>query len=368
MSPDEYSPVIKKHNIKRIVAISLVVVVGLPLLFFGLISGSGIFAREEDSIPQEVVVKDISKSSGTVSWITGRNTQGVIEYGVSPNVLNFYAPEQTAQKKHSVQLTLLTPSTPYYFVIRVGDKVYDNEGMPWTFTTRSVTGEDVTEEVRGITTRISDAEKKKKQPATKPAVCTAKTCADIQAQLGRGCSMTDYIKMKCMGTGTSTTNTTTTRIALTPAPSSSVLGTTTTTTNTNTNTTNTSVGMTITPQPSSVLIRSYSCNLDFLQADINSSNKCNRWTWDSINTKTEICRKSFGRYVLECKDRSFEASSGQETWYFKDAIEQISSTSATLNVVPPLGTTIYCRVRAEDRIGGDDSHATNWVNALKKCE
>lgn len=356
MSSDEYPAVKKKHNYKRIIAIAIVVVVGLPMLFFGLISGSGIFAREEDEIPRDVVVSKVTKSSATIAWVTDRNTQGVVEYGVSPNVLNFYAPEQSAKKEHTVDLTLLTPSTPYYFIIRVGDRVYDNAGMPWTFTTKSISGEDVTEEVRGITTRIADAEKKKKPTSTKPAVCTAKTCAEIQAQLGRGCSMTDYIKMKCMGTNSSTTQNVQRG---TPVPTSSVLGTSTS------SSTSTS---TVTPIPTSVLIRSNACDLDFLQPDINSTNKCTRWTWDSMNTKTEICRKSFGRYVLECKDRSFESSSGSETWYFKDAIEQISSTSATLNVVPPLGTTIYCRVRAEDKVGGDDSHATNWANALKKCE
>ena len=356
MSSDEYSPVRKKHNIKRIVAVAMVVLVGIPMLFLGLIAGQGIFAREEDSIPHDVKVTQTTKSTATITWITDKNTQGVVEYGISPNVLNFYAPEQTTSKKHTVELTLLTSSTPYYFVIRVGDTAHDNAGMPWTFTTKSITGEDVSEQVRGITTRISDAESKKNQTSTKPAVCTAKTCAEIQLQLGRGCSMIDYIKMKCMGTSTHVATTVPSQI-FTPTPTASVLGTSTT-----------STGNTITPQPTTVLIRSYSCNLDFLQADINSANKCNRWTWDSLNTKTEICRKSFGRYILECKDRSFESSSGSETWYFKDAIEQISSTSATLNVVPPLGTTIYCRLRAEDKIGGDDSHATNWVNALKKCE
>lgn len=360
MSSAEYSPVRKKHNYRRITAIVLVVLIGIPMLFLGLIAGQGIFAREEDEIPQDVIVTKISKSSATISWSTERKTQGVIEYGISPNVLNFYAPEQSSTKSHSVDLTLLTPSTPYYFIIRVGDKVHDNAGMPWTFTTKSITGEDVSDEVRGITTRISDAEKKQKQMNNKPAVCSAKTCAEVQLQLGKGCTMTDYIKMKCMGTSvhsTSTsTSTTSTTVYVTPTPTANVLGTSTSSTST------------ITPQPTSVLIRSYSCNLDYLQADMNSTNKCSRWTWDSLNTKTEICRKSFGRYILECKDRSFESSSGSETWYFKDAVEPISSTSATLNVVPPLGTTIYCRVRAEDKVGGDDNHATNWVNALKKCE
>ncbi len=357
MSSDEYSPVKKKHNIKRIVAISLVFLVGVPLLLFGFIAGQGIFAREEDSIPHDVVVSNVTKSSATITWVTDRNTQGVVEYGVSPNILNFYAPEQTSRKEHKVDLTLLTPSTPYYLVIRVGDAVHDNAGMPWTFTTKSVTGEDVTEEVRGITTRINNAEAKKKSVSPTPAVCTAKTCAEIQLQLGKGCNMTDYIKMKCMGSNIAPRSNVTA-----PSPTGNILG----TSSSSTTTSSPSIS-TITPQPTTVLIRSYACNLDFLQADVNSSNKCNRWTWDSMNTKTEICRKSFGRYVLECKDRSFE-SSGQETWYFKDAIEQISSTSATLNVVPPLGTTIYCRLRAEDKVGGDDSHATNWVNALKKCE
>ncbi|CAN5242679.1 hypothetical protein BH09PAT2_BH09PAT2_07840 [soil metagenome] len=362
MSPDEYSPVKKTHNKKRIIAIALVTLVGLPMLFFGLMAGQNIFAREEDQIPHDVVISNVTKSSATISWITDRNTQGVIEYGVSPNVLNFYAPEQTPRKEHKVDLTLLTSSTPYYLSIRIADKPYDNAGMPWTFTTKSETGEDVTEQVRGITTRISSAELKKSKTTITPTVCTAKTCAEIQLQLGHGCAMTDYIKMKCMGTSS---NTQTSQYTL-PTPTASVLGTSTSLRSPTPTTYSTSTS-TVTPLPTTVLIRSYSCNLDFLQADTNSANKCNRWTWDSMNTKTELCRKSFGRYILECKDRSFD-SAGQETWYFKDAIEQISSTSASLTVVPPLGTNIYCRIRAEDKVGGDDNHATNWVNAIKKCE
>ena len=295
----------KKHNIKRIVAIGLVVLVGVPMLFFGMLAGQNIFAREEDQIPRDVAVTAISKSSATIKWVTDQKIQGVIEYGISPNVLNFYAPEPATTKDHAVELTLLTPSTPYYFIIRVGDKIHDNAGMPWTFTTKSITGEDVSDQVRGITTRISDAEKKQKSINTKSAVCTAKTCAEIQLQLGKGCAMTDYIKLKCMGTSVQSTtspstSTTFTAPYISPTPTASVLGTSTTT-------------ITITPQPTSVLIRSYSCNLDYLQADMNSTNKCSRWTWDSLNTKTEICRKAFGRYILECKDRSFESSSGSET-------------------------------------------------------
>ena len=123
----EYPIVTKKHNYKRIIVISVIVLLGIPLMFFSLIAGSEIFARTEDEIPHDVISKEITKSSGTISWLTDKNTQGVVEYGVDPDALNFYAPEEFPRKDHEVELTLLSSSTTYYFQIRVDDKKYDNQ-------------------------------------------------------------------------------------------------------------------------------------------------------------------------------------------------------------------------------------------------
>ena len=152
-----------------------------------------------DVQPQDVVVANIDKNSAKLSWATGIETQAVVEYGTSPTALNFFAPEATKDKTHSLDLTLLSPSTTYYFDIRIGDKKYDNGGVPWTFTTKgadqSVVAPSPTQAPSSSSTTglATPTPVQKLQIPDGTAACPQTTdCSQIKAKLGKGCSTQDY--------------------------------------------------------------------------------------------------------------------------------------------------------------------------------
>ncbi len=110
---------------------SLVVIVGGTLLF------QTVFTKAADVVPRDLIINGITTSSAKVSWTTDQETQGVIEYGSTPTFFNLFAPEPQKTKSHTVEITLLSPGSSYYFQIRIGDTKYDNGGVPWTFATKT---------------------------------------------------------------------------------------------------------------------------------------------------------------------------------------------------------------------------------------
>ncbi|MBP9690780.1 fibronectin type III domain-containing protein [Candidatus Woesebacteria bacterium] len=326
------------HENKKVTMtfIALTIFIGLPVLFFIVLTIQGFAAQAGNEAPFDVTSAQGSKSTVTISWKTDKKTQGVVEYGTLPSSLTSYAPEVGVQKEHEVDLTLLTPATTYYFQIKINGTSYDNEGIPWTFTTKTKDGQDVEEAVKGIATRIS----RELEDASREAelsVCTATTCEEIQSQLGKGCSSEDYIK--CISG------------SVTATPSGSVLSTFSESTPPN-------------PTPTSVLIISNLCKLDYIQ----SAGDCTEWMWDSYDTKPQTCRNAFDRYILQCRNTSFTSSSDKTVvWYYNNALTTIASNSATMKVLPADGETVYCQVRVQDEMGGE-SHSTPWVRAEQKCD
>lgn len=169
------------------IIIGIVVFVGLVFLYFSVFG-----SRAADFEPHDVVVSNIEKNSVRTSWATGVDTQGVVEYGTTPTALNFFAPEATKGKTHTLDLTLLSPNTTYYFDIRVGDKKYDNGGVPWTFTTKGA------ESVVVAPTTVPTQPVSQPTPFQKLQIpdgtenCNETDCAKIKEKLGKGCSTQDY--------------------------------------------------------------------------------------------------------------------------------------------------------------------------------
>src|SRR5690606_6374879 len=152
--------------------------IGLPLILFIAMAVQGFVSGVGNEIPVDVVASDITKSGAVITWHTDKKTQAVVEYGTTPSALNSYAPEINQNNEHEVALTLLSPATTYYFQLRINGTVYDNDGVPWTFTTKTKDGEDAAEAIKGISTRIARGED---EEATEEAGistnnCTATTC------------------------------------------------------------------------------------------------------------------------------------------------------------------------------------------------
>lgn len=191
----------KKELILKIVSIFIGLIIFILLVYFGFrIFGS----QAVDIQPRDVVISNISTNSVTISWTTNQETQGIIEYGTTPTALNFFAPEAQKTKNHSVDLTLLSPSTTYYFQIRIGDKKFDNGGVPWTFSTKAVektlppaepTATPTPESASPTPTPIQSLkiEDQGSQTATDEK-CEETDCQKIKEKLGKGCTTQDYFK------------------------------------------------------------------------------------------------------------------------------------------------------------------------------
>jgi len=170
----------------------LAIVIGIIIFVILVFAAFRIFgSRAADSEPADVVVSSIEKNSAQLSWATGADTQAVVEYGTSPTALNFFAPEATKGKTHSLDLTLLSPSTTYYFDIRIGDKKYDNGGVPWTFTTKGAE-QSVIAPTSSPTTGTQPTPIQTLQISDGTEGCTETDCAKIKDKLGKGCSTQDY--------------------------------------------------------------------------------------------------------------------------------------------------------------------------------
>lgn len=172
----------------KLLPIGIGAIISVFLIVFGYFfwfDGSLIGSRAADMAPRDTTVSEITENSAKVVWATGQETQGVIEYGTSPTSLNFFAPESEKTQSHEADLTLLSPSTTYYFQIRITDQKYDNSGVPWTFTTKSPNSSD--------NTSASPTPRGSANFTTSPT-CNETDCEKIKEKFFSGCDTQDYIK------------------------------------------------------------------------------------------------------------------------------------------------------------------------------
>lgn len=201
----------KKKNTIKIVAIIAGIAISIPLIAFAFLMLSGVITRAGGKTPTDVEVLRVQDTSATVTWLTSDDTEGTILYGTTPSELRLVYPEIGSKSSHRVTLTLLKPKTTYYFAIRIGDNVYDNDGVPWKFTT-TAPGEQsegspapqVTEIIispQRVTPGATNSSGSPTPPdmgptaRVQPATCpVTDNCDDIQKRLGKGCSSSDYVK------------------------------------------------------------------------------------------------------------------------------------------------------------------------------
>jgi hypothetical protein len=198
-------------------------IVGIALI---IIAGKGGFARASDDRPIDVTVTPNSANSVTVNWSTGNATQGQVLYSndiEGPDKYPSIAPETSPTTSHSVVLTLLEADKMYYFKIKIGENMYDNGGIAWSFTTPSseavitpsasllspTATASATLPSKAVTKAVSKLSITPIQHLkfTNPAVtttvaptaststkCTYSSCQEIPTKYGKGCSTQDYIR------------------------------------------------------------------------------------------------------------------------------------------------------------------------------
>lgn len=186
------------HRIPRFVSILIGVLVGVGLIVavFAVITR---LSRASDTAPRDVIISGVGKNSAKVSWTTDQESQGVIEYGTSQTALNYFAPEATRTKQHSLDLTLLSPGTTYYFQIRISDNKFDNGGVAWTFSTTS--NSPASTGLPGLTPTKAPTATPTLKPSpiqsleipSAPSTCGYTNCQTIKSKIGYGCLQRDYI-------------------------------------------------------------------------------------------------------------------------------------------------------------------------------
>ena len=187
---------------KSLLAIITVILVSLGVLYLGFNLVQGNFTRANDERPENVTVAEVTPTSAKVSWSTPIETSGaVVQYGLTPTALTSFAPvEAESSTSQSVDMTLLTPGTTYYFEIVYGqDRIYNNAGVPWSFVTKSADDtpiiNTVTDTAPNAPPVVNSAPPTSVPIATPvPPACDYTDCETIKFNLGKGCSTQEYIR------------------------------------------------------------------------------------------------------------------------------------------------------------------------------
>jgi hypothetical protein len=125
-----------KFSIKTVIIIVILLLVGVLGVFGVNTAKTYLSGASADLTPKNVLGKGNGDGkSATITWMTDKEAMGVVEYGTTPASLLLRAPESSQSTSHSMVLTPLKAGTNYYFRIRVGEEVFDNNGIPYSFKT-----------------------------------------------------------------------------------------------------------------------------------------------------------------------------------------------------------------------------------------
>ncbi len=348
----------KKQKIIIGSVLAVPVILGIIYGIFILLQQSAITSRANDGAPSNVIIEPAEDNTVKVQWNTGVETSAIVEYGTSANAASMtkVAISEATSTNHSVNINELEPGT-YYFQIRVGDTVYDNNGIFWTFTVEdpnAVTPEpSPNEDISIVPTPTQEASPSATiepspsediTPSVDPlsSVCSSTDCSQIQSNLGSLCTTQDYLK--CIFTNGSTSSATPT-VTKTPTPTGNTAA-------TPTNATSSTVV--------STGLKKF-CKPTYFQA-----NSCSSWNWSPMSDIDDLCTDTFTKYFVQCKNTSF-TSTGSATWYCNKTVTSSDLTLPCDNApTPAAGQKIYCRVRAETAAGGT-VNATEWIYKESTC-
>lgn len=127
----------KKPSVKTFIIIGILILFGVLGVFGMDTARTFLSGASADTMAKNVLSKPSEDGkSAVITWSSDKETQGVVEYGTSPASLLLRAPEAAATTNHSVNLSPLKANTKYHFRIKVGEEIYDDNGIPFTFSTK----------------------------------------------------------------------------------------------------------------------------------------------------------------------------------------------------------------------------------------
>jgi hypothetical protein len=128
---------IKKNKIPTILGILLL----LGGVFAGviLLRNNQVFkiGASPEIAPKDVRIGSLSDSSATISWTTDEQTVDFVSYGATKNIGTVVKETADDQRfnNHSITITGLNPKSEYFFKISSNGTTFDNNGVPWQFST-----------------------------------------------------------------------------------------------------------------------------------------------------------------------------------------------------------------------------------------
>ncbi len=127
----------KKPTVKTIIIIVIMLLVGV-LGVLGITTAKTFFSGASAATEAKNVLAKVGEDgkSAVVTWVSDKASMGIVEYGTTPASLLLRAPESTETTNHAVTLSALKANTNYYFRIRVGEELFDNNGIPYSFKTK----------------------------------------------------------------------------------------------------------------------------------------------------------------------------------------------------------------------------------------
>lgn len=129
---------IKKSKIPTIVGVIVLLISTFAGVF--LLGMKQVFriGADASTSPKDIRVTNISDVSATITWTTSKKTVGFVNWGESASSLNKIEKQSRPDEKtgvHSVSLSGLKENTTYFYKINSDGNGFDNNGIPWEFTT-----------------------------------------------------------------------------------------------------------------------------------------------------------------------------------------------------------------------------------------
>lgn len=126
-----------KLNVKTVVILVVLLVVTV-LGVFGIKTIKTFMSGATSDVEPSGVVATSSDDgkTATISWVSDKASISKVEYGTTAANLVLMSVESDSTTNHKILLTSLRPSTTYYYRIRIGEDVFDNGGIPYTFKTK----------------------------------------------------------------------------------------------------------------------------------------------------------------------------------------------------------------------------------------
>lgn len=130
-------------SIKTVLVLVILVLVGvLGVLGMNTVktlmgsAAAGVEPKNVVAKPEAATENGREEQQAIISWTSEKPAMSIVEYGTTPASLLLRAAEADQTTSHSVKLAPLKANTSYYFRFRIGEEVFDNNGIPYSFKTK----------------------------------------------------------------------------------------------------------------------------------------------------------------------------------------------------------------------------------------